>query len=220
MCYHGNRIYTHHNGENRVPRNPSKARCAVPGCKSWSMRDHPHCRSHRDHELGPRRAGAPDGNLNALSERSGDPESAEGRHAGYSDGLPEPDLARLAAVAVGSKAEEDLPLQFGLALRTIQRRTKDPFLALLALDRVLDGLIDRVATQLLHRELSEALAPIPPLEREGLQNNIERLAARDSPRRALIVLRRLRGEREKKTKAMGTTAGTGATEPKNGPQIS
>ena len=185
MCYHGNTKPAIHNRGAHVPRNPSKARCAVPGCRAWAMRGHTHCRTHRDRELGPRHGGGQRGNLNALS------------HAGYSDGLPEPDLDRLAAAA--DAGGEDLAFQLGLAVRAIQGRTNDPFLTLLALDRVLDGLVDRVAAQLLHRELSEALAPIPPQERESIQANIERLAARDGPRQALITFRRLRKAHQKKT---------------------
>ncbi len=42
----------------------------IPRCGSWAMRGRTHRRSHLDHLLGPRGAGAPDGNLNAL--KSGD----------------------------------------------------------------------------------------------------------------------------------------------------
>jgi len=181
-----------------VPRNSSKARCAVPGCKSWAMRGHTHCRTHRDRELGPRHGGGQPGNLNAL------------RHARSSGGLPEPELDRLVAAAIDNQGQ-DLALQVGLAIQAIQSRTGDPFCVLLALDRVseqsgdpesfegLDRLIDRVATQVLHRELSEALAPIPQPRREPIQDNIERLAARDGPRKTLITFRQIKRQREKKT---------------------
>ena len=82
--------------------------------------------------------------------------------------------------------------------RSVPKGSGAPFRTLLTLDRVLDGLIDCVATQLFHQELDEALAPISPLEREGVQRNIDRLAARASPREALIVLRRCRRDLEKK----------------------
>jgi hypothetical protein len=53
-----------------MPRNPNKTHCQAPGCKAVlrtaAIRGHTHCRSHRDAELGPRGAGAPPGNLNAL----------------------------------------------------------------------------------------------------------------------------------------------------------
>jgi hypothetical protein len=166
------------------------------------MRGRTRCRTHLDKELGPRRGGAPHGNLNAL------------RHAGYSAGLPEPDMECLVAAATAAGAE-DLAFQFGLAIRDILGRTGDPFRTLLTLDRVLDGLIDCVATQLFQQELDEALAPIPPLEREGIQRNIDRLAARDGPRKALIVLRRCRRDWKKKKRATGTTNGTGNTTLKN-----
>jgi hypothetical protein len=179
------------------------------------MRGHTHCRTHRrsvaeilslpkgDRELGPRGGGAPPRNLNALS------------HAGYSNGLPEPDLVRLAAAAIDSGDPESFEGLFGSAILTLWDRrsaaeilslpkgTGDPFRALLALECVLDWLIDRVATDLFHQELTEVLAPIPPQEREGIQSNIERLAARDGHRKALVGLRRRRRDLEKKEKSNG-----------------
>jgi hypothetical protein len=58
-----------------MPRNPSKARCTVPGCRNWSMRDHTRCRPHRNLELGPQRAGPPPGNLYALRSGAETPSS-------------------------------------------------------------------------------------------------------------------------------------------------
>ena len=56
-----------------MPRNPSKRRCQVPGCRNWAMRANTRCRPHRDRELGPRGAGAPAGNLNALHTTENNP---------------------------------------------------------------------------------------------------------------------------------------------------
>jgi hypothetical protein len=67
----------------------------------------------------------------------------------------------------------------------------------LALDRVLDGLIDRVAADLFHREVSEALAPLPPQERGFFQGKAERLIVLHGSREALIIFRRLRRAHEK-----------------------
>ena len=49
-----------------MPRNPNKKRCQIPNCRSWAMHEHSHCRAHLDHQLGPRGAGPPKGNVNAL----------------------------------------------------------------------------------------------------------------------------------------------------------
>ena len=49
-----------------MPRNPSKKKCQIPGCRNWAMRGHNHCRPHLDQFLGPRGAGAPENNVNAV----------------------------------------------------------------------------------------------------------------------------------------------------------
>ena len=55
-----------------MPRNPHKRRCQSPGCRAYAMRQLPdgapadYCRSHLDPILGPRQAGPPKGNTNAL----------------------------------------------------------------------------------------------------------------------------------------------------------
>jgi hypothetical protein len=51
-----------------MPRNPNKKQCTKPKCHNYAMRGRLMCRSHLDHELGPRGAGAPMGNLNALTD--------------------------------------------------------------------------------------------------------------------------------------------------------
>jgi hypothetical protein len=51
-----------------MPRNPNKKQCTKPKCHNYAMRGRLMCRSHLDHELGPRGAGAPTGNLNALTD--------------------------------------------------------------------------------------------------------------------------------------------------------
>jgi hypothetical protein len=51
-----------------MPRNPNKKQCTKPKCHNYAMRGRLLCRSHLDHELGPRGAGAPTGNPNALTD--------------------------------------------------------------------------------------------------------------------------------------------------------
>lgn len=166
-----------------MPRNPSKTRCAVPGCRAWAMRGRTRCRAHLHAELSPRGAGAPRGNLNAL------------KNARYSDGLAEPDLDRLVAAATAAGRAGDFAYQFGLAVRALENRAADPFTLLLALDRILDRLVDRVAARLFRQELAQALAPLPALLREQIQGDLERHAARSGHKTALIVLRKSRRER-------------------------
>ena len=131
-----------------MPRNPHKTRCSVPGCHNWAMRDRETgepalCRSHRDAELGPRGAGAPQGNLNAL---------VHGRH---SNPLSPPDLEHLVAVAVDRP--DDLPLEIGLAVRSIHARTGHALLTLIALRRLLSQVVAQLSARFLRAELRAEL---------------------------------------------------------------
>ncbi|UCC63907.1 MAG: hypothetical protein JSV36_02270 [Anaerolineae bacterium] len=166
-----------------MPRNPNATRCTVPGCKAWAMRGHSRCRAHRDAELGPRGAGAPPANLNAL------------RHGAHSHPLSSADLGALARHIVDEP--DDLAYWVGLALYDIQVRldgrrggARDPWLPLLALRRLLPQLIARVAALLLDRELDDFFAPLPPRARLAFRAAVER-AAPDDPERQLLILRQI-----------------------------
>jgi hypothetical protein len=142
------------------------------------MRDRARCRTHRDAELGPRGAGAPSGNLNAL------------RHGAYARPLPAPDFERLVAAVI--EQPDDLPLQIGLAIRSIQARTADLFLSLVALRALLSLLTDRVAGRLFSAELQAALLALPPPARDCVQATIEQYAARRCPEERLLLLRKIK----------------------------
>jgi hypothetical protein len=159
-----------------MPRNPHKTRCQVPGCKAWAMRGHTLCRVHRDPELGPRGAGAPPGNLNAL------------RHGAHSHPLSAVELNGLARRVV--ETGDDLPYQVGRVVGSIQARVGDPLLALLALRRVLPTLIAEVAALTFDAELRAYLAPLPPQARACLQEIVERTFPAE-PEQRLHLLRRL-----------------------------
>ena len=176
-----------------MPRNPSKTRCAVPGCRNWSMRDHARCRAHLDAELEPRGAGAPLHNLNAL------------KHGRYSNPLSESDLERL--VVVATQQPDDLAYHIALLVRAIQDRIGDPsseaeipgirnFRTLLVVNRVLTKLIDRLASTLLRTEIAETLSALPPGVRERVQAELETLTSRTSPTRALALFEKVRKERK------------------------
>jgi len=165
-----------------MPRNPDKVRCAVPGCRNWAMRGHARCRAHRDAELGPRGAGAPPGNLNAL------------QHGAYARPLPAPDFERLVAAVI--EQPDDLPLHIGLAVRSIQARTGDLFLSLVALRTLLSHLADRVADRLFSAELQAALRSLPLPARDCVQATIEQYAARRCPEERLLLLRKIKKQRE------------------------
>ena len=160
-----------------MPRNPDKKRCEVPGCRAWAMRGHTRCRAHRDAERGPRGAGAPPGNLNAL------------KHGRYSQPLPPLDLERLADHLV--EHPEGLPYRVGLAAHSIQDRAGDPFLALIALRRLLAQLIPLVGARLFAAELRAFLQHLPAPMRAPTLELIRRSAPRDSPEERLVLLRKL-----------------------------
>jgi hypothetical protein len=177
-----------------MPRNPSKTRCAVPGCRNWSMHDHTRCRSHReappqrgngDAEIGPHSVGAPGGNLNAL------------KHGRYSNPLSEPELERL--VVLATQQPDDLAYHIALLVRAIQDRIGDPsseaeipgirsFRTLLVVNRALLKLIDRLASARRRAEIAEALSALPPGVQERVQAELEALTSRTTPVRALALL--------------------------------
>ena len=161
-----------------MPRNPDKTHCQVPGCRAWAMRGHTRCRAHRDAELGPRGAGAPRGNLNAL------------KHGRHSHPLPPPDIARLACHI--TEQPDDLPLQIGLAVQSLQARAGDPLMTLIALRRLLSQLTPMVATRLFTSELQPFLQNLPPSLRGKVQAVIDKSVPQDSPEKKVLLLRNLR----------------------------
>jgi hypothetical protein len=143
------------------------------------MRGHTHCRAHLDAELGPRGAGAPKGNLNALKH---------GRHA---HPLPPPDLDHLASHLVDHP--DDLPYQIGLAAQALQDQANgDPFKTLIALRTLVIQLVRAVATLLLASELESALNQLPPRARAEIQHAIHTSIPRGNPERKILLLRKLR----------------------------
>ena len=115
------------------------------------MRGRTHCRTHSDRELGPRNAGAPQSNLNALKE---------GQHA---HPLPRPDLRVLALQIV--QEPNDLPLHIGRTLQSLQSRSPDPLKALRGLNLIISELIPLVAGNLFAAELESFLQHFPPSRR-------------------------------------------------------
>ena len=159
-----------------MPCNRNKARCAVPGCGSWSMRDHVLCRAHRNAELGPGAAGAPKRNLNALKDGT------------HSHPLSVPDMDRFVEVLV--TRPQDFAYEFGLVAHAIQSRTGDPFRTLLALRGLLPHLTSRLAARVFTEELRTFLQPLPPPLRDRAQSAIEQRVSALSPEVRLLALRK------------------------------
>jgi hypothetical protein len=165
-----------------MPPNPDKKRCAVSGCRAWAMRGHTLCRPHRDAELGPRGAGAPSNNLNAL------------KHGRHSHPLPLPDLESLAAAIMDQP--EDVPYQVGLVAQSIHARAGDPVLTLIATSHLLSQLASRVAAGLFDRQLHAYLRDLPAPLRERVRPTFERLVAVHSPIERLLLLKKIKKTRK------------------------
>jgi hypothetical protein len=73
---------------------------------------------------------------------------------------------------------------------------RDLHLSLVALRTLLSHLVDRVAGRLFSAELQAALHPLPPPERDCVQAAIEGCAARRRPEERLMMLRKVRKQRE------------------------
>ncbi len=160
-----------------MPRNNYKTRCQVPGCHAWAMRRHTHCRSHRDTELGPRGAGAPLGNLNAL------------KHGRYSQLLPRAALKHLAHQI--HAAPDDLPRHVGVIAQTIHEQFHDPLVILLILQRVLAQLAPLVAHHLCADELDALTQHLPPAVQATVRAIIDDRTSRLRPEEKLFLLRKI-----------------------------
>ncbi len=153
-----------------MPRNPHKKPCTQPKCRNYAMRGRLTCRSHLDHELGPRGAGAPIGNLNALTE-------------GFTTLPLNPVAANLLAQGIVDDPDNYIYL-IGAALRESRRPTINPIRSLKFLRRFIDQLLPIVAHHTFTREAEafiegfpshlrpeakaviwEGLLHLPPLER-------------------------------------------------------
>jgi hypothetical protein len=178
-----------------MARNPHKTRCLVPGCRNWAMRGHTRCRPHRDAELGPRGAGAPPGNLNAL--RTG-----ENAHP-----LSPDDLGQLAQSIL--RTPDQLPHHLDRTIQSIHRRYRDPVKTLLALQALVPVLLSRVADDLFVAELHALRQQLPPAHQGQVELAIWRRAVPLSPIHKLELLRKL----QRATSAQGAQPSAEAATP-------
>jgi hypothetical protein len=160
-----------------MSRNPHKTRCQVPGCRNWAMRGHTHCRPHLDAVLGPRGAGAPPGNLNALRT---------GHHA---QPLSPDELDQLVQAIL--RAPHQLPHHLDRTIQSIHRRCQEPVKTLLALQALLPAILSRVADDLFIVELHAFRQQLPPARQSQFEIEIWRHALQLSPVRKLELIRKL-----------------------------
>jgi len=89
--------------------------------------------------------------------------------------LPPPDLDRLANQVVHHP--EEFPLDLGLAVESIHRRTRDPLNRTLGLLRLVQQLLPLVSAELARIELKNLLEKIPPQKHESVLQIIKKRSA-------------------------------------------
>ncbi len=107
----------------------------------------------------------------------------------HSHPLPPPDLEHIARHVI--QQPDDLPLQIGLAVQSLQPRAGDPLMTLIALRRLLSQLIPIVANSLFTSELQALLQHLPTPMRRQAQTLIQKSVPRDSPEKKVLLLRKL-----------------------------
>jgi hypothetical protein len=156
-----------------MPRNHDKIRCSVPGCRAWAMRGHTRCRAHRDREMGPRGAGAPPRNLNALK-------TGQNAHP-----LSQVDLRALARHI--ARRPDQLPYHVGLAAHSLQARAADPYRALLALHTALSDLLPLLAAEQFTVQVTAFLPQLPPSQRASFLDTLISATRWCAPTEALRI---------------------------------
>ena len=193
-----------------MPRNPNKRHCQKPGCRNWAMRGHAHCRPHLDHELGPRGAGAPRGNLNAFKTGANitplskpqirrlahslvrDPDNFRdplvdlvdelSRRVGYR--APDHDANSPAQSEARSLADPEVHPP------ALPGTTPPALAAVVLLNNVTQQLISVLSEELFAAEMDRILSKTPPAERATLRARLWAIFLPVSPLQRLLTLRR------------------------------
>ena len=177
-----------------MSKNPNKQLCQTPNCRAWAMRHHNHCRSHRDQELGPRGAGAPKGNFNALK-------TAANAHF-----LPEPELNQLGyKIAQEPEYLKSFLIQL---FEDVDKVTDDPFKTMLLYSRLLQQLTPIIGNNMFTAELNHFLQRLPPSRRASFQTFIWKYALLRNPLSRLTLLRGIVNRISKKNIDGKTISGT------------
>lgn len=186
-----------------MPRNHTKTRCQIPNCRSWAMHGHTHCRAHRDAELGPRGAGAPLRNLNAL--KTGD----------YLQPLPLPELLDLAHQIV--LQPDETPYLLGRAAQSYHQRTRNPVKTILTLRGLLAKLAPTVGEELFAVELETLLRQLAPSRRHRVQATLWKQTLHLGPVEKLVLIRTVSRKMEEKSIIGTTIDGTASPSPEPDP---
>ena len=162
-----------------MARNPNKKRCQIPNCRSWAMRDQSHCRSHLDPQLGPRHAGAPKGNFNALKS---------GR---YANPLTADELQTLAHQLSGQpdSMPNNLASTLEFAVQSIQSRATSPLHTMILLARLINQLLPYMADIEYAAGLEAFMQRLPPEKRPSIQSQIWKYALPLNPLQRPLLIR-------------------------------
>ena len=162
-----------------MPRNPNKKQCAHPNCRNYAMRGRELCRPHLDPILGPRGAGAPKGNLNAIKTGS----------AAHFNPDKLKDLAQ--CIIDDSHHYHRRLLQY---LEQVARPPADPVKSLVVLRSLIETLIPIVAENLFTGETDELILSYPVHIRPSIQVLIWRAFLPLPPLKRLLKFRKMRDQ--------------------------
>ena len=162
-----------------MPRNPDKKQCNKPNCRNYAMRGRDLCRSHFAPESGPRRGGAPKGNLNSL------------KNAAFSRFNPG-ELKDLAQQIIDDPHHYHRHLlQY---LEAVGRPPADPLKSLVVLRAMIETLLPIVAENLFTVEANELIQRFPDSARPSVQILIWQGYLSRPPLQRLLEFRKMRDQ--------------------------
>jgi hypothetical protein len=167
-----------------MPRNPDKKQCSKPNCHSFAMRGRDLCRSHLDPVLGPRGAGAPKGNLNALG----------------ADSLKNATASRFNQVELKNLAQQiiDDPHHYhSLLLEYLEQvglPPADPLKSLIVLRAMIETLLPFIGEDLFTIEANEFIQRFPDHARPTVQLLIWQGYVHLPPLQRLLEFRKMRDQ--------------------------
>jgi hypothetical protein len=179
-----------------MPRNPNKRRCQTPACRNWAMRGRVHCRPHLDHELGPRGAGAPRGNLNAF------------KTGANINPFSKPQIRRLAHSLVQDPDHlrdhlvdlvEDIHTRISTQSPARPDTIPPALTATLLINNVTQQLISVLSEEIFAAEMDRILSRTPPAERAALRARLWSIFLPVPPLQRLVELHKHRERKKRQT---------------------
>lgn len=177
-----------------MPRNPDKRRCQKSRCRSWAMRGHFFCRSHLDNVFGSRGAGAPEGNLNAMSKGTFTRPLSDREIMGLAHELAQhPDTIETVLVHIVGK----------ICRRAGSMESDIRAIKIMASLRiVLDPLFSHMANDMFVAGFEEILDTLPPAVQADLKSQVWKGALELHPALRLLEFKKAVQQHQKKTAGM------------------